>query len=145
MFQKNRVTPESVEAKVSRLSQLKVAGAPTPCALRGEPGDIAGLTTRLPGTPKADRFIFAIYRIGGHRVSPKHGHWLESDGSMEIRIPDELLSEVRYWDQAEGDPDWRPIPLPTSTLTTKRLLSDVIIAPSRVLSRSWALDHRFRS
>lgn len=71
----------------------------------GEAGDIAILTTRLPGTAEAERCVFAIFRVGEHRESP--AHWLVSDRSMDIQIPDELLTSVRYWDYAGGHPDWR--------------------------------------
>lgn len=81
-------------------------GEPIPMR-RGERGDIAILTTRFPGQSEAERSVFALYRIGKRIVSPESGTWLESDGSMQVMLPSALARDVRYWDYAGGDPDWR--------------------------------------
>lgn len=93
----------------------------------GARGDIAILTTRFPGQSEAERSVFAIYRIGKRAVSPETGTWLESDGSMDVMLPSALARDVRYWDYAEADPDWRTGLFRYLTpKATERLLSEVM-------------------
>ena len=60
-------------------------------------GDVVLLTTRTPERSEKDRIVFACYRVG--KVDEDEtGIYVESDGSMEILLPDQIAMNCRYWD-----------------------------------------------
>lgn len=63
-----------------------------------EPGDIAFLTTLPPGGKQADRFIFGCFRVGPEVfLDGGCGYIAESDGTMDIRIPDDVARRLNFW------------------------------------------------
>ena len=86
---------------------------------RGEPipinrdrvakGDIVLLTTRTPERHERDRIIFGCYRVG--RIGTDDwGNFVESDGTMDLVLPDEIATQCRYWDyqspNGDGSVSW---------------------------------------
>lgn len=72
-------------------------------------GDIVFLTTAKPGAPEADRFVFATFRIGEISDDAEWGTVVESDGTMDVRIPDEIAPLNRFWNyyrNADGSEVW---------------------------------------
>ena len=60
-------------------------------------GDVVLLTTVPPGRPEGERIVFACYRVG--RVgTDEWGHFVESDGTMELVMPEDVAIDCRYWD-----------------------------------------------
>ena len=74
---------------------------------RGEPipidfgrvaeGDITLLTTVPPERAERDRIVFGCYRVGKVGTDER-GHYIESDGSMELVLPEDIAVDCRYWD-----------------------------------------------
>ncbi|NMG31964.1 hypothetical protein [Aromatoleum evansii] len=63
-----------------------------------EPGDIAFLTTLLPGGAQTDRFVFGCFRVGPKVfLEEGWGYMAESDGTMDIRIPDDVARKLNFW------------------------------------------------
>ncbi len=61
-------------------------------------GDIAFLTTMLPGKEQHERIIFGCYRIKQEPKFRKNwGHIVESDGTMDVRLPDEVAGQTNFW------------------------------------------------
>ena len=61
-----------------------------------EPGDIAFLTTIPPGGEQEDRIVFGCYRVG--RVTPTDsGDRVESDGTMDVVVPDDVARDFYFW------------------------------------------------
>lgn len=85
-------------------------GEPIPIDFnRIAPGDIALLTTVAPERPERDRIVFGFYRVK-KVATDKRGHYVESDGSMDVVLPDDVAVDCRYWDyqtNKDGRPDWR--------------------------------------
>ncbi len=73
------------------------AGEPIPIdAEKLAKGDIVLLTTRAPERPEQDRIIFACYRVGNVGVDGR-GNFVESDGTMDLILPDDIARQCRYW------------------------------------------------
>jgi hypothetical protein len=74
----------------------KRIGQPIPMRLASV-GDVAFLTTVAPNGSEAERFIFAAYRIGRIEEIPEWGFTVISDGTMEVRVPDEVAQDIKFW------------------------------------------------
>ncbi len=80
-------------------------GQPIPIAGVSK-GDIAFLTTLLPGRTGAERIIFAFFRISDQaRFRKGWGYMLLSDGTMDIRLPDEVAMQLHFWRYFENRDD----------------------------------------
>lgn len=61
-----------------------------------EPGKIAFLTTIPPGGKQEDRIVFECYRVGS--VTPSDsGDCVESDGTMDVVVPDDVARDLFFW------------------------------------------------
>ena len=60
-------------------------------------GDITLLTTLTPDRTERDRIVFACYRVGKVGTD-EWGNYIESDGSMDLELPEEIAMHCRYWD-----------------------------------------------
>ena len=60
-------------------------------------GDIVLLTTVAPERAEDERIVFACYRVGKVGTDER-GHYVESDGSMELELPEDVAAACRYWD-----------------------------------------------
>ena len=50
-----------------------------------------------PDRPEEDRIVFACYRVG--RIgSDDSGNYVESDGTMDLKLPENVAWDCRYWD-----------------------------------------------
>ena len=67
-------------------------------------GDIALLTTVPPGRPERDRVVFGCYMVG-HIGEDETGHFIESDGRMDIVLPEDIAIECHYWDFQQTNTD----------------------------------------
>lgn len=71
-----------------------------------EPGDIAVLTTQPPGFKGHERIIFGFFRVGRvHEDDPEWGIVAESDGTMDIVLPDHVAKDLRYWNYQPANQD----------------------------------------
>ena len=75
----------------------KKAGKPIPIN-NAENGDIVFLTVIPPGRTQKGRIIFGCYRIGDITRNTDEGHFLESDETMDIRLPDDVARKFFYCD-----------------------------------------------
>lgn len=67
-------------------------------------GDIVLLTTRTPQRKEQDRIVFACYKVG--KVGRDDGgHYVESDGTMDLVLPDDIATNCRYWDYQQKNKD----------------------------------------
>ena len=74
------------------------AGEPIPIdAEKLAKGDIVLLTTRAPERPEQDRIIFGCYRVGNVGIDDERGNYVESDGTMDLVLPDDIARQCRYW------------------------------------------------
>jgi hypothetical protein len=85
------------------------AGEPIP--VKGiEPGDIAFLTTLLPGKQQHERIVFGCFRVARTpTLHPSDGYIIESDGTMDVRLPDEVAGQMgfwRYFQNSDGSKKW---------------------------------------
>ena len=85
--------------------------AETPMRINGvDPGDIAFLTTILPGGEQEDRIIFGCYRVKEISGDDDQGYFVESDETMDIRLPDDVARDCFYWDyqrpNSDGSKKW---------------------------------------
>lgn len=79
-------------------------GEPIPVA-QVEVGDVAILTTIPPGGGQEDRFIFGLFRIGQFYLDNDWGYVSESDGSMDVVIPDDVARDLLYWNYQHPNAD----------------------------------------
>lgn len=81
-----------------------------PIPLKGTTvGDIAFLTTLLPGCDQAERIIFACFRVGTVDENGEMGHTVESDGSMDVLFPDHVARQMSFWryfENSDGSQLW---------------------------------------
>lgn len=70
-----------------------------PISVHGvEGGDIAFLTTLLPGKSGPERIIFGCFRVAREpRFRRDWGYMLESDGTMDVRLPDDVAVQMNFW------------------------------------------------
>lgn len=81
-------------------------GEPIPInAERIATGDIALLTTRTPGRAERDRIVFGCYRVGKVGRDDDWGNFIESDGTMDLVLPDDVARQCRYWDYQNPNRD----------------------------------------
>jgi hypothetical protein len=85
------------------------AGEPIP--IQGvTPGDVAFLTTRLPDQPEEARIVFGCFRIGAVRSDDQWGNVIDSDGTMDVVLPDHVAQSLHYWNyqdvNADGSRKW---------------------------------------
>ena len=65
---------------------------------RVNPGDIAFLTTLMPGGGQEDRIVFACFRVGpAVYLHDGWGYVVESDGTMDVRFPDDVARQMSFW------------------------------------------------
>lgn len=73
-------------------------------------GDIALLTTLLPGGTQQERIIFGCFRVGKDAyLKEGFGYMAESDGTMDIQLPDEVARKMNFWryfKNANGSKFW---------------------------------------
>ena len=82
-------------------------GEPIPMVVeRVAKGDIVLLTTRTPERPERDRIIFGCYRVGKVGID-EWGNFVESDGTMDLALPDDIAEQCRYWDYQRPNRDGR--------------------------------------
>ncbi len=63
-----------------------------------EEGDLALLTTRLPTWIEEDRMVFGCFRVARKPVySEGWGYAIESDGTMDIKLPDYVAQKSNFW------------------------------------------------
>ena len=67
-------------------------------------GDIALLTTVAPERTEQDRIVFGCYRIGSVGVDER-GNYVESDGTMDLVLPDHIARYCQYWDYQTPNKD----------------------------------------
>ncbi|MCZ0940202.1 MAG: hypothetical protein OXJ55_16280 [Caldilineaceae bacterium] len=80
-------------------------GEPIPIDFgRVEKGDIVLLTTLAPQRTERDRIVFACYRVGGWGKD-KWGNYIESDGTMDLVLPEGIAMYCRYWDYQTPNKD----------------------------------------
>lgn len=80
-------------------------GEPIPIdAERLAKGDLVLLTTRAPERPEQDRIIFGCYRVGNVGVDER-GNFVESDGTMDLVLPDDIARQCRYWEYQRRNRD----------------------------------------
>ncbi len=61
-------------------------------------GDIAFLTTLLPGKEQHERVVFGCFRIAGEpKLDKWDGFTVESDGTMDVRLPDDVAVQMNFW------------------------------------------------
>lgn len=74
-------------------------------------GDIAFLTTLLPGKGQHERIVFGCFRVGKvPEVDAWDGHVVESDGTMDIRLPDDVAGQMNFWryfTNRDGSQNWK--------------------------------------
>ena len=107
---------------------------------RGEPipigrervstGDIVLLTTRAPKHAERDRIIFGCYRVGKIGIDER-GNFVESDGTMDLVLPDDIARQCRYWDyqcpNRDGSVSWRSgLVRYLDGETTSRFIDDLV-------------------
>lgn len=69
-------------------------------------GDIAFLTTVLPGTRGDERIVFGCFRIAHEpRIRDNWGYMIESDGTMDVRIPESVARQMSFWRFYENKDD----------------------------------------
>lgn len=61
-------------------------------------GDLAFLTTILPDGKQTERFVFALFRVGRLYEDPTWGNVVESDGTMDVTLPDDVARDLIFWD-----------------------------------------------
>ena len=84
----------------------KRSGEPIPIDTeRVAKGDIVLLTTRPPEHSERDRIIFGCYRVGKVGTDDDWGNFVESDGTMDLVLPDEIAMQCRYWDYKSPNRD----------------------------------------
>ena len=82
-----------------RVSSTRGRKQGPPCASTGvDKGDIAFLTTIPPEDEQEDRIIFGCYRVGEISGDDDDGYFVESDGMMDVRLPDDIARDCFYWD-----------------------------------------------
>ena len=60
------------------------------------PGDIAFLTTILPGRKQENRIVFGCYRVGC--ITPADsGDRVKFDGTMDVVVPDDVAWDFYFW------------------------------------------------
>ena len=59
-----------------------------------EEGDIAFLTTIPPEGGQEDRIIFGCYRVGEVSGDDDDGYYVDSDGTMDVQLPDDIARIV---------------------------------------------------
>lgn len=93
-------------------------------------GDIALLSTVQPGAPEDDRIIFAAFRVGQISEDPDWGIVVYSDESMDILLPDDVVSHLRFWNyysNKNGSIAWQTgLFRYLNTSTTERILTDMM-------------------
>ena len=62
-----------------------------------EEGDIAFLTTIPPEGKQKDRIVFGCYRVGRVIERSVWGNWIESDGTMDVVVPDDVARDLFFW------------------------------------------------
>ena len=67
-------------------------------------GKIALLTTVPPERAEKDRIVFGCYRVG-EVGTDDDGHFVESDGTMDVVVPEDIAMECRYWDYQQANRD----------------------------------------
>ena len=67
-------------------------------------GDIVLLTTLAPQRTERDRVVFACYRVG-ECGTDKWGNYIESDGTMDLVLPERIAMSCRYWDYQSPNKD----------------------------------------
>jgi hypothetical protein len=82
-----------------------------PIPIRGVAvGDIAFLTTLLPGASQGNRIVFGCFRIGKVEQDTDWGNVVESDEFMDVALPDTVARDLSYWDyqdlNADGSRMW---------------------------------------
>ena len=107
------------------------AGQPIPIS-QLKVGDIAFLTTIPPGGSQQDRFVFALFRVGRLYAHPTWGNMVESDGSMDVILADDVAEDTLYWDFQKHNDDgstlWNSgLFRYLSTERTTALLNDVLL------------------
>jgi hypothetical protein len=70
-----------------------------PISVQGvEEGDIAFLTTLLPEKSGHERIVFGCFRIAREpRFREDWGYMLESDGTMDVQLPDDVAVQMNFW------------------------------------------------
>lgn len=69
-------------------------------------GDLAVLTTQPPGYESHERIIFGFFRVGRvHTDNPDWGIIAESDGTMDIILPDHVAEDLRFWNYQPANKD----------------------------------------
>jgi len=71
-----------------------------------ESGDLAVLTTIPPGHKGHERIIIGFFRVGRvHEDDPEWGIVAESDGTMDIILPDHVAEDLRFWNYQPANKD----------------------------------------
>lgn len=61
-------------------------------------GDIAFLTTLLPARAGHERIVFGCFRLAREpRFREDWGYMLESDGTMDLQLPDDVAVQMNFW------------------------------------------------
>jgi hypothetical protein len=80
-----------------------------PIPMRGvASGDLAVLTTMPPGAAQEGRIVFGWFRVGGVGKD-NSGCFVESDGSMDTVLPDDVARQARFWryyQNSDGSRKW---------------------------------------
>ena len=93
-------------------------------------GDIAFLTTILPGCEEKNRIVFGCYRVGC--ITPTDsGDRVKSDGTMDVVVPDDVARDFYFWNYQtrnnDGSRRWdSPLFRYLKEDTTRRLIEDLL-------------------
>jgi hypothetical protein len=72
-------------------------GQPIPIQNVGA-GDIAFLTTLLPGKEQHERIVFGCFRVAKEpAIKDGSGYIVPSDGTMDVVLPDEVALQMNFW------------------------------------------------
>ncbi len=73
-------------------------------------GDVAFLTTLLPGKQQHERVVFGCFRLAGEpELRDDWGYSLVSDGTMDVQLPDDIAVQLgfwRYFQNTDGSKKW---------------------------------------
>ena len=96
-----------------------------------EAGDIAFLTTIPPEGKQRDRIVFGCYRVGRVIEGSGWGNCIESDGTMDVVVPDDVARGLFFWNyqppNRDGTRKWGAgLFRYLEEDTTRRLIEDLL-------------------
>lgn len=116
-----------------------------------EVGDLAILTTIPPGKSQEERIIFGCYRVGRVYFEEGWGNLVESDGTMDVVVPDDIVRDFFFWNyqkpNADGTRKWGSgLFRYLSEESTRKLIENLLLRLGDAAQRDLivgALERRF--